>query len=99
MRANTSFNTNSLNNFLTENAPNGKVLSGEVIVFQNEIQDIFKRLINLSEVPIELEESEKLKGMIETLLLDKTEAENFKALSCKYCLAIIEEYNRCLMEH
>jgi len=33
LRANTSFNTNSLNNFLTENAPNGKVLSGEVIIF------------------------------------------------------------------
>ena len=33
LRANTSFATNSLNNFLTENAPNGKVLSGEVIVF------------------------------------------------------------------
>lgn len=37
LRANTSFTTNSLNNFLTENAPNGKVLSGEVIIFQNEI--------------------------------------------------------------
>jgi hypothetical protein len=74
LRANTSFNTNSLNNFLTENAPNGKVLSGEVIVFQNEIQDIFKRLINLSEVPIEIEESEKLKENIEAILLDKSEA-------------------------
>lgn len=74
LRANTSFNTNSLNNFLTENAPNGKVLSGEVIVFQNEIQDIFKRLINLSEVPIEIEESEKLKENIEAMLLDKSEA-------------------------
>ena len=74
LRANTSFNTNSLNNFLTENAPNGKVLSGEVIVFQNEIQDIFKRLINLSEVPIEIEESEKLKENIEALLLDKSES-------------------------
>lgn len=74
LRANTSFNTNSLNNFLTENAPNGKVLSGEVIVFQNEIQDIFKRLINLSEVPIEIEESLKLKENIEALLLDKSEA-------------------------
>jgi hypothetical protein len=33
MKANTSFNSNSLNDFLTENAPNGKVLSGELIVF------------------------------------------------------------------
>jgi len=33
MKANTAFNSNSLNNFLTENAPNGKVLSGEVIIF------------------------------------------------------------------
>ena len=84
---------------MTENAPNGKVLSGEVIVFQNEIQDIFKRLINLSEVPIEPEEAQKLRENIGNFLLDKSQVDNFKPLSCKYCLAIIEEYNRCLMEH
>lgn len=92
LRANTSFNTNSLNNFLTENAPNGKVLSGEVIIFQNEIQDVFRKLINMSEQPLDLTEAKNLR---EDTAIDNPAAD----LSCKYCLAIIEEYNRCLMEH
>lgn len=33
LRANTAFNANSLNSFLTENVPSHKVLSGEVIIF------------------------------------------------------------------
>jgi hypothetical protein len=33
LRSNTSFHTNCLNNFLTENAPSNRVLSGEVIIF------------------------------------------------------------------
>jgi hypothetical protein len=72
------------------------VLSGEVIIFQNEVQEIFRRLINLSEVPLEEDEAKQLLASVDTFLLEKSE---FQALSCKYCLAIIEEYNRCLMEH
>lgn len=103
MRANTTYTANSLNNFLTENAPNGKVLSGEVIVFQNEVQDTFRKLINMSEVPLDDKEAQALAANASSLLL-VGEAENkkkveFKPLSCRYCLSIIEEYNRCLMEH
>jgi hypothetical protein len=81
---------------LTENAPNGKVLSGEVIIFQNEVQEIFRKLINLSEVPLEEEEAKEQLSTVDAFMLEKSQ---FQALSCKYCLAIIEEYNRCLMEH
>lgn len=84
---------------MTENAPNGKVLSGEVIIFQNEIQDVFKKLINLSACPLDTPEEvttlkEQLKGMSTIALVGE-----IKTLSCRYCLSIIEEYNRCLMEH
>mmetsp|Transcript_3743 Transcript_3743/g.6378 ORF Transcript_3743/g.6378 Transcript_3743/m.6378 type:complete len:218 (+) Transcript_3743:1650-2303(+) len=102
MRANTSFNCNSLNNFLTENAPNVNVLSGEVIIFQNEIQDIFRKLINLSRVPLDEREAASLLDNILQITqpssLSKA-GEEFKLLSCQYTLAILEEYNRCLMEH
>lgn len=97
LRANTGFNTNSLNNFLTENAPNGKVLSGEVIIFQNEIQDTFRKLINMSDVVLDEEEAKTLRDNASSLLL--TSSQEFKPLSCRYCLSVIEEYNRCLMEH
>jgi hypothetical protein len=96
LRANTSFNTNSLNNFLTENAPNGKVLSGEAIIFQNEVQDCFRKLINMSKSPLDDEEAKTLKEKADQLITDPAVS---LPLSCKYCLSIIEEYNRCLMEH
>ena len=98
LRANTGFNTNSLNNFLTENAPNGKVLSGEVIIFQNEVQDTFRKLINMSDVVLDEEEAKTLRENASSLILANTGGQ-FKPLSCRYCLSIIEEYNRCLMEH
>ena len=89
---------------MTENAPNGKVLSGEVIVFQNEVQDTFRKLINMSEAPLDDKEAQALAANASSLLLvgeDQLLKQNgeFKPLSCRYCLSIIEEYNRCLMEH
>ena len=47
-------------------------------------------------MPLEESEAEELLSKVDTFMLEKSE---FSALSCKYCLAIIEEYNRCLMEH
>ncbi len=99
LKANTNFNANSLNNFLTENAPAGRVLSGEVIIFQNEIQDVFRKLINLSEVTLSDEESRTLFESLPQLLMEGAKPEEFRPLSTKYCLTSIEEYNRCLMEH
>jgi len=51
----------------------------------------------MSEVPIDLEEAKQLASSASMVMLDRST--EFTALSCKYCLAIIEEYNRCLMEH
>lgn len=69
LKANTNFATNSLNNFLTENAPNGKVLSGEVIIFQNEVQEVFMKLINLSEEPLDANMNKMLLDNIDSLLI------------------------------
>ena len=97
LRANTNFNMNSLNNFLTENAPTGKVLSGEVIIFQNEIQEVFRKLINMSQTPIDEGEARQLSVNSNKMMVDRSK--EFKPLSDKYSFAVIEEYNRCLMEH
>jgi hypothetical protein len=88
---------NSLNNFLTENAPTGKVLSGEVIIFQNEVQEVFRKLINMSQTPIDDKEARSLSVNSHLMMVDKTK--EFSLLSDKYTFAVIEEYNRCLMEH
>lgn len=97
LKANTSFNANSLNNFLTENASSGKVLSGEIIIFQNEMQEVFRKLINMSQTPIDDTEARRLSLNSQNLIMDKNT--EFRLLADQYVLAIIEEYNRCLMEH
>ena len=83
LSANTTFKTNSLNDFLTENAPNGRVLSGEVIIFQNEMQEVFRKLINMSAMPIDLEEAKQLTNSASMISLDRST--EFTPLSCKYC--------------
>lgn len=50
----------------------------------------------MSEQVLDPKEALSLKETSKSLMLGD---QPFKALSCKYCLAIIEEYNRCLMEH
>jgi hypothetical protein len=41
-----------INNLLTEYLPSTRLLSGETIIFQNEILDIFKDMINASTSPL-----------------------------------------------
>ncbi len=53
LRANTSFNATCLNDYLSENAPSARVLTGESIIFQNETLELFKTLINLSQSPLD----------------------------------------------
>ena len=59
----------------------------------------------MSEAPLDEKEAEALKANASSLLFEGEDASGndgehkFKALSCRYCLSIIEEYNRCLMEH
>jgi len=58
------------------------------------------KLINLSEAPLDEEMAKTLRDNADQLLIGvKMGNENFKPLSSRYILAIIEEYNRCLMEH
>lgn len=52
----------------------------------------------MSEVVLDEEEAKALRENASSLILGGGSGE-FQPLSCRYCLAIIEEYNRCLMEH
>ena len=84
LRCNTSFGANCLNNFLTENAPQNRVLSGELIVFQNETFDIFKDLINASECPLSLEVQP---------------VEGRTPLKIRYVNTVLLEFLRCALEN
>ena len=46
---------------MTENNPTNRVLSGEVIIFQNEVLEIFKEVINNSSHPIHVPQIPKVK--------------------------------------
>jgi len=50
----TNFNSTGLNTLMTDFAPSSRVLSGEAIIFQNEMVEIFKELINNSDKPLEI---------------------------------------------
>mmetsp|Transcript_12350 Transcript_12350/g.8991 ORF Transcript_12350/g.8991 Transcript_12350/m.8991 type:complete len:233 (-) Transcript_12350:253-951(-) len=54
LRPITNLNATGLNQLLTEFAPSSRVLSGEAIIFQNEVVEIFKELINRSDRPLEV---------------------------------------------
>jgi hypothetical protein len=56
LRVNTSFPATCLNGYMTESAAQNRVLSGEIIIFQNETMEIFKELINHSKCPMDVEE-------------------------------------------
>jgi hypothetical protein len=47
---------------LTEFAPTNRVLSGESIIFQNEMLDIFKEIINRSTHPMDEGKEAKKEG-------------------------------------
>ena len=53
----------------------------------------------MSEVPLDEEEGATLRANAPSLIIGGEEGTEFQPLSCRYCIAIIEEYNRCLMEH
>jgi hypothetical protein len=58
---------------------------------------VFRKMINMSELPLDEDEAESLAKSSSMVMLDRST--EFTPLTCKYVLAIIEEYNRCLMEH
>lgn len=58
------------------------------------------KLINLSEAPLDQAMAENLRKNADKLFVGMNKnSEECPTLSSKYILAIIEEYNRCLMEH
>ena len=58
------------------------------------------KLINLSEAPLDNEMATNLRVNADKLFVGMKQADGeFPTLSSRYILAIIEEYNRCLMEH
>lgn len=70
---------------LTEVTPNTRVLSGEIIIFQNETQEIFRDLINGSTIALEPAEANRLNLV--------------KKLPVRYVLTILFEYLRSLLEN
>jgi hypothetical protein len=52
LRANTSFLQTGFYSTLIEFAPTNRVLSGELIVFQNEMLEIFKEMMENSTCPL-----------------------------------------------
>lgn len=58
LRFNVSFQSPSLNLLLLEKTPTNRVLTGEAIIFQNEMLEIFKEMIQNSTHPLKLEEGE-----------------------------------------
>jgi hypothetical protein len=69
---------------MTENAPANRVLSGEVIVFQNETHELFKDLINASESPLSLEIQQ---------------VEGRPPLKVRYVNTVLLEFLRCALEN
>jgi hypothetical protein len=52
----------------------------------------------MSDCILDQQEADYLKLNSSNLIMNLGN-KRFKSLSCRYCLSIIEEYNRCLMEH
>lgn len=90
LRANTSFISKTLNDLLLEYHPTNRVLTGECIVFQNEMLEIFKDLISNSTHPISFEDG--VDRDYSALLDDKK-------LKPKYVLSVILEFLRSLLEN
>lgn len=68
-----------------ELTPNNRVLSGEVIIFQNEMLDIFKDIINHTDYP--LENSKPLTSPLP------------HPLKPRYVFSLILEFLRSLLEN
>ena len=92
-RPTTTFNSPVLNQMLGEFAPTNRVMSGEAIVFQNEMLDIFREVINLSTHPIICEE---IKNDDIEVPQNNHAAQHLKP---KYVIAMILEFLRTLLEN
>lgn len=93
LRASTSLSGTPLNLFLMEYTPSQRVLSGEIIVFQNEMIDMFQELIDKLE-------SEKQVTMSD-LAFDTSKKQGSKVPNKKvrYLSSVILEFFRSLVEN
>lgn len=91
LRACTSFISNSLNDILLEFHPSNRVLTGEVIIFQNELLELFKDLIAHSTNP--RIDDEDLSVMRDVNIPKE------KRLKPRYVVSIITEFLRSLLEN
>lgn len=89
LHSNTAFSQCNFNNVLMEFAPNNRVLSGELIVFQNEMLEIFKDMINNSTHPLSKSPSQPIHVHVQT----KTK------IRPKYVISTILEFLRTLLEN
>ena len=74
-----------INTLLADSTPSSRLLSGEAIIFQNEMLDIFKEVINASIIPMNEESKVQLKSG--------------QGLKPRYVIAIIQEFIRSLLEN
>lgn len=73
-----------------ELTPNNRVLSGEIIIFQNEMFDIFKELVRHSEYPQAANEQQEERPTAQV---------REKKLGNRYIVSIILEFLRTLLEN
>lgn len=73
-----------------ENAPSNRVLSGESIIFQNEMLEIFKDLIHHSTHPMFIQSQSMSEGSV---------GSQEKTLKPRYVISIILEFLRTLLEN
>ena len=91
LRFNTTFQAHSLNNILLEYTPTYRVITGEAIIFQSEMLEIFKTLIANSTHPLSLLEGEATLPLVLQNDVDK--------LQPRYVISIFLEFLRSLIEN
>eukprot|EP00347_Sterkiella_histriomuscorum_P007368 403349210 len=97
LRANTSSLTNTqLNGLLVEHSPSNRVLSGEAIIFQNEMLDIFKDLINNSTHPIFSNDHSRFN---QSQSNQKIHKDSVRQIKPRFVVSIILEFLRTLLEN
>ena len=91
LRFNTSFQAHTLNNILLEYTPTYRVITGEAIIFQSEMLEIFKSLIANSTQPLPILEGETSPQIILENEVDR--------LTPRYVISIFLEFLRSLIEN
>lgn len=97
LRANTSFASTAFNNILMEFAPNNRVLSGELIVFQNEMLEIFKEMITRSNNPMQVPAANKSGNENHKPVLSFPDSGH--KVKPRFIISVVLEFLRTLLEN